>query len=545
MSNPPFDPLIPALAQIGEGRAWVVGGRPRDRLLGRPGLDTDLALPEDAVGAAGRIARASGGSLVVLDAERDVARVVWPGGAELDLARFTAADLEGDLRARDFTVDAMALPLDARAPALLEAGGPDLAGALIDPTDGRTDLDLGLLRMTSGAALDADPLRMLRAARLAAELRFEVEPDTATAIRARAPLASRPAGERQRAELLRLIAADRAAEDIDRLDRLGLLEPVLPELAATRGVEQSLPHDRDVYRHCLATLAAAELLEAIVFELDSRRSEEGESSEVASLEVEPSEVEATGIEAGTPTAAAPVTDLRDVSAGGSIGLEASWILALRPYIPRLRQHAGRRSAGGADHRLWWRVAALLHDVGKPDTQRFDPERGRFRFHGHDRRGAELIEVLAERLRFGRRETAWLITVIRHHLRPLHLAAAGGATPRGVHRYFRDTGDEGLDIAYLALADNASKGGVRPDFAGHLASVTGDLFEAYFDRPDERISPPLPIDGRRLMAELDLEPGPLVGHLLDEIREALAVGELPAGDAGAALALARGTLRDRS
>lgn len=507
-----LEPLSLALGQLVSGQAWLVGGRIRDRLLDRTCLDTDLAVAEGAIELARAIAGASEGRAVVLDAGRDVARVVWPGqpARSLDVARLTAGSIEADLRRRDFGVNAMALPLDARCVETLRAGGAALREQLLDPCGGLDDLDRRSLRLTAAQALDDDPLRMLRAPRLAAELSFEIAPETAVAIRSRAVLASRPAGERQRSELLRLLAADRGAHDVARLDHLGLLEPLLPELAATRGVQQSLPHDRDVYQHCLASLAAVELLEAL-------------------LEHEP--------KAGRDDAG-----LYALSAGGAIEIEPGWQAAVERYHKPLLAHTAATS--GLDRRLWWRMAALLHDIGKTETQRWDPGRGRYRFLGHDQKGAELIPGIARRLRLSVQEAQFLEGLLRHHLRPLHLAAAGGASARGIHRLFRDAGPLGVDVAYLALADNASKGGVRPDFAGHLAQVAEALFGAWFEHPEAAVRPPMPLDGRELMRALSLPPGPQVGQLLAQIAEALATGELPPGDREAALDLARQRLEHR-
>lgn len=507
-----IEPLSLALSALGSGQAWLVGGRIRDRLLDRPCLDTDLAVADGAIELARAIARASSGTAVVLDAARDVARVVWPGSPtrSLDIARLTSESIDADLRLRDFTVNAMALPLDAAGIDRLADGGPVLRERLLDPRGGLADLDQGILRLTAARALDDDPLRMLRALRLAAELRFEIDPESAVAIRSRAALASRPAGERQRGELLRLLAADRGAHDIARLDHLGLLEPVLPELAATRGVQQSLPHDRDVYQHCLASLAAVELLQALL----ARPSTDGDDPPC----------------------------LRAMSAGGAIEIEPAWQGVIERNRASLLGHAS--APGEIDRRLWWRMAALIHDIGKTETQRWDPGRGRFRFLGHDTKGAELIPGMGRRLRFSAQEARFLEGLLRHHLRPLHLAAAGGASARGIHHLFRDAGSIGVDVAFLALADNASKGGVRPDFAGHLAQVTGALFDAWFEHPELTVRPPMPLDGRELMQALALSPGPQVGQLLAQIAEAIAVGELPPGDREAAIALARHQLERR-
>lgn len=222
----------------------------RDALLGRRPTDLDW-LVADPERAARALADATGGSLVALDPERGHWRVVL-GGAEddpaartWDLAGARAADLEGDLRARDLTVNALAWrPAD---------------GALVDPTGGRADLRARRVRATSAAALRADPLRAWRVVRFAAQLGFRVDPAThAAAAAVAADLARgalpRPAPERVGAELEALLATPAAGRAAHALDELGLLDLDLPELVAGRGVRQGPLHHLDVLAHQLDAL---------------------------------------------------------------------------------------------------------------------------------------------------------------------------------------------------------------------------------------------------------------------------------------------------
>jgi hypothetical protein len=172
-----------------------------------------VVLPRGAVVAAHRIATSTGGRSVVLDAERDVARVVWPGqDASLDIAAWTAASLEADLRQRDFSVNAMACPLHER---------PDPA-TVLDPVGGLDDLAARRLRMASASSFARDPLRLLRGVRLAVELDFQLEPETEEAMRRHAHLAPHSAAERVTDELFRVVAHSSAARGVSLLDDLGL-----------------------------------------------------------------------------------------------------------------------------------------------------------------------------------------------------------------------------------------------------------------------------------------------------------------------------------
>lgn len=219
----------------------LVGGAVRDLLLERAPRDLDWLVPEPER-AAREAAAALGGSAFALDAERGHWRAVG-SGATRDFAPLRG-ELEADLRARDFTVNAIAVRTDGR---------------LVDPTGGRRDLRRRRLRMTSAAALREDPLRALRAVRLAAELGFRLEPATAREVAAvaeeQAAGALRiPAWERVRDELDRILLTPVAGRALAEAETLGLLGLYLPELAVGRGVSQGGFHHLDVLEHSLEAL---------------------------------------------------------------------------------------------------------------------------------------------------------------------------------------------------------------------------------------------------------------------------------------------------
>ena len=223
---------------------FLVGGAVRDTLLGRDTRDFDW-LAKDPRAEAERTASHLGGSAFVLDESRNHWRVV-ADGATRDYAPLGNLnnDLEANLRARDYTVNAVAA---------------DLTGTLIDPTGGLADLRAKRLRMVSETNLRSDPVRGLRGVRFAATLGFNLEPQTETAIRAHAEAlqartAPSPAWERVNDELTLLLLSDRAAPGLQLLHRLGLLRVFLPELAEAEGVTQGSFHHLDVLGHSLEAL---------------------------------------------------------------------------------------------------------------------------------------------------------------------------------------------------------------------------------------------------------------------------------------------------
>ncbi len=237
-----------------QGGAWLVGGVVRDALLARPLGDVDIVVEEDPRAAARRIARAVGGPAFPLSDEFGAWRALDRGrGFSCDVSPLRGATIEEDLRCRDFTVNAVAVPL----------GG----GEPIDPAGGVADLERGVLRVLGPGAYAADPLRPLRLVRLHAELGLVPDPETERLTLDAAARLGEPSPERVFAELRRLLVAPGAVAGLELAERLGVLGAVLPEVAALRGVEQSRFHHLDVYEHTLEVLRRQIELEGRLDEL--------------------------------------------------------------------------------------------------------------------------------------------------------------------------------------------------------------------------------------------------------------------------------------
>lgn len=515
-------PLAGALAWLlsrQPGSCWLVGGALRDRLLGRPVKDLDLVLEASPLHLGPALARATGGRWVRLDEGRAIGRILWTtgggavaagdacrtgggAGCVMDLALLAGPDLPADLAARDFGVNTLALPLGPEAAVRLASGGAVLRTALLDPQGGLADLDARCLRMIAPANLAADPVRLLRAVRLATELGLALDPATSATIRSLAELLHPAPPERLRAEWLRALAAPDAARALDLAEDLGLLDVLLPPLAAARACPQSPPHDRDVHRHSLdAARAMAWLLSRILDGPEAR-------PVVATASPLPS-----GITLPDPFADA-------------IAAEAPRLCAYFQQAPSWDEQP---------RRAWLVLGALLHDLGKPVTARLEGEGAqRWRYPGHALEGAALAKGIAGRLRAAGPATAYLDALVAGHMLPLWLSTGAPPDDRALHRYFRAAGPCGVDIALLALADNAAKGPLPLEAAERLAGVFRRICRAWFEERDRLIEVVLPLGGRDLIEDLGLSPGPQLAQLLGGLREAVAAGDLPATDRAAAL-----------
>lgn len=253
----PADPAFPMLRRASEElgvRAWAVGGYVRDTLLGRPHPDLDIVVEDGrALEMAERFAELAGARRPALFPRFGTAQVTW-GTRLVEFASARAesyspdsrkpfvrpAPVDEDLQRRDFTVNAMLMDFD---------------GSIIDPLDGRRDLWRRLLRTPRPpeVTFSDDPLRMLRAIRLAVQLDFELEPGLLPAMRqlrerARPPVVS---VERITDELRKMLLSERPARALTLLDGGGLMETLLPEVFACHGVEQGNYHTHDVFGHTL------------------------------------------------------------------------------------------------------------------------------------------------------------------------------------------------------------------------------------------------------------------------------------------------------
>ena len=228
---------------------WLVGGAIRDAALGRATSDLDLACA-DARGLAARLARDFRGTLVTLDEKNAVYRLVLPaarGAAlkQIDVAGLMGKTIHEDLQRRDFTINAVALELGSALSATLNAK------SFLDPRGGLKDLAVGLIRAEIESNLTDDPLRLLRAFRIAAQLDLVIEPATLKAIHRHRRLVREPAPERVHAELLSLLAVPGASRWLKRMDECGLLTELFEELEPARRCAESYYGPGGVLIHTL------------------------------------------------------------------------------------------------------------------------------------------------------------------------------------------------------------------------------------------------------------------------------------------------------
>lgn len=455
--------------------AYVVGGCLRDALLSLPpGRDVDIAVSGDVIAIGQELSRVLGGTLVHLSPERGLVRVVVPAagpdnqpssslnGWTIDLSGFFG-DIEEDLARRDFTVDALALPIG-------DWDSGTLGETLIDPFNGQADLARKCIRAVGPSVFRDDPIRLLRAVRLASYLGFRLDTDTARMVLADAACVTQPAPERVRDELLEILALDGAKGSLEALDRLDLLCRLIPELADTKGVDQPKVHYWDVWGHTLHAVEGAERV--------------------------------------------------------TKGHQHSPVFTLVYWTEETDAYFSQIASDGHTRRTVLKLAALFHDISKPQTKHID-ETGRTRFPGHSEAGAEVARQRLSQLRMSSKGIEMVAKMVEHHLRPSHMMQGVEVpTQRAIHRFFKELDGVAIDTLYLSQADFlAAKGPeLNPDDWANHARMVAHVVQA-------GINPAIPeaaqrlINGKQLIEHFKLTPGPMVGLLLDGINQAQATGDI--------------------
>jgi poly(A) polymerase len=466
--------LVDAVAEW-EHPVWFVGGTVRDRELGVFSPDIDVVTSGDPATLAERVSGLSGRPWFPLSHEFGAYRVVGeaggvrhPGGrgeGHLDVVSLRGGSIEADLSLRDFTMNAMALPVTG--------------GSVIDPFGGIPHLKERRLVPVSPTIFADDPLRLLRAPRFVHVLGLSLDEGLRDRIRAEAHLAPEAAPERVLTEFVATLGAGRSADAVRLWGALGLLDVLLPEVTAMKGVGQSGFHHHDVYGHTLETM---ERLDEVM--------------------------EKPGRWYGS-----------------------SW--------QALEERMADPVDGVMSRPVALRLGALLHDVAKPQTRAVDDD-GRVLFWGHTELGGPLAERICARMRCSASASSLIRAVVERHLDVGFLQHDRPPSPRETVRFLWRSEPWEPEVIMVSLADRLATRGPKTEEsyidAHHEAGRR--LMEAWRARQEHGVPRP-PVDGEVLMERLGLGPGPLLGQVLQSVRLAWEAGELR--DREEALALARSEL----
>ena len=438
----PIFRTVGALADARGQKAFAIGGFTRDLLLRRPCKDIDIVTEGSGIELAEAAAKELRAGRVSVFRNFGTAMFKWKDfEVEFVGARKESYDrgsrkpvvengtIEDDQRRRDFTVNALALSLNR-----------ETYGDLVDPFDGLADLRAGRLRtpLDPDITYSDDPLRMMRAVRFATQLGFSIVPDNLASIRRNAERIDIVSMERVHVELQKILSARRPSDGFMLLLKTELLQRILPEVVALKGVEwrDGVGH-KDNFYHTL------EVLDKVA-----------ETSE----------------------------------------------------------------------NVWLRWAALLHDIAKPPTKRFQKGIG-WTFHGHEDRGARMVPKIFGRLKLPMdAKMKYVQKLVALHLRPIALTKEE-ISDSAIRRLLFDAGDEIDDLMVLCRADITSKNEAKVKrYLANYDQVVLKLKEVESKDHLRNFQPP--VSGEEIMATFGIPPSRPVGEIKNAIKEAILDGDIP-------------------
>ncbi|MBU0952451.1 MAG: HD domain-containing protein [Elusimicrobia bacterium] len=436
-------------------KVWIVGGFLRDAILHKQTTDIDFVVDRNVLELAKRSAKRLSSRVITLDDVNRIYRIVIKSGPEgqmitLDFSAMSGKNINEDLSRRDFTINAVAAPLNS-------------LDNMIDPYNGIADLKAKIIRSIAEKNFIDDPLRLLRAFRFSAELNFDILPQTLRQIKKHSKLISKPAKERVREELLKIFFVNNSTKYIYELDKNKLLEPLFPEIAAMKKSSRKFYfHPEGLWQHSKLSLASFEKL-----------------------------VNSTALESGF-----------DPDLTAKIFSHISSRLPLLKFI------------------------ALFHDVAKPQTvARIN---GRIRFFNHESEGAKKIKKIMQKLRFSNKEIQIAEQLVKTHMRPGNVAQSfhkGTLSPKAAYRFFRNMGDETIDLLLLSLADRMSYIGIsaKPKEI-ELHTIFINKFSRRFFEYKQKISQPKLVDGYMIMKKFRIPSSPLIGKIIRFVEESQMTGK---------------------
>ena len=447
---------------------YVVGGYVRDIFLERPSNDIDVVVvsenPSDWEEGCGiKVARALAKSIgrrahLSVFKSFGTAQVKFRDeGKEFEI-EFVGArkesyshdsrkpivengTLEDDQNRRDFTINAMAICLNGSR-----------FGELVDPFNGLADLEDGIIAtpLEPGVTFSDDPLRMMRCIRFATQLNFQIEPETFEALERMADRIGIVSAERIEVELNKIMMAPHPSIGLEYMQRTGLMQIILPELAALDIVEKrgNRAHKNNFY-HTL------EVLENVC---------------------------------------------------------------------RTRNDKQGRESSDFNYQLWLRWGALLHDIGKTKSKRWDPLVG-WTFHNHNAIGAKMVPEIFRRLKLPMgAEMRYVQKLVDLHMRPI-VIADDVVTDSAVRRLLNDAGDDIDDLMTLCEADITSKNQVRKARFLENFRIVREKLDDLKEKDYKRLLQPV-IDGNEIMEIFHLKPSREVGTLKQCLKDAVLDNKVP-------------------
>lgn len=498
LSSPHFQKLTQTVDALGL-EAYIVGGYVRDFILKRPSKDVDVVVVGSGIEVAQAFSKSLGkGATCSVFRNFGTAQVKWRHWETVDGKRVQQEEeiefvgarkesyshdsrkpivedgtLDDDQRRRDFTINALAICLNQ----------PRL-GELVDPFDGLVDLEEGIIAtpLDPDITFSDDPLRMMRCVRFATQLNFQIEEETFEALSRNKERIKIISAERIIDELNKIMLAPHPSKGFIDLHRCGLLEIILPELVALDIVEE-----RNGRKHKNNFYHTLEVLENLVER--QRLAEENRLSRISQ------QVTGNSSQQNAETSSEQEVEEEEIPA-----------------------------ARTKDEILFHRWAALLHDIGKPKSKRWDNKIG-WTFHNHNYLGMRMVKPMFRRLKLPLDERMkYVEKLVDLHMRPINIADEE-VTDSAVRRLLFDAGNDIDDLMMLCEADITSKNERRKqNFYANYQLVRQKLIDLEEKDRIRNFQPP--VDGKEIMRIFDLQPCQEIGALKSALKDAILDGVVP-------------------
>jgi poly(A) polymerase len=455
--------IIEKINSVSQGfDVYVVGGFPRDLILKRKFNDIDLVVDKNIMEYSRKVAGAFDSKVVVLNNLDKTYRIVLKNAVftNIDISSFAGKTIEQDLQSRDFTINAVGFNLKD-----FKNFEQDI---VLSSKNILKDFKLKTINTVSSESFEADPLRMLRAFRFAAELSFKISKNTFKLIKQYAKHIRRISPERIKNEFFRVLSSKNASFLIKNMDDCKLLSEVFPEIEdMKKSHRKHYYHHGGLFQHSFETMEAAENI----------------------------------------------------------------LNSLKKYFPQnyvdLKNHFSDNAVFSENitRAGLLKFAALFHDSAKLETANF--YNGKIHFLGHEKEGAKKVGEIMLSLKFGRNDVDMVMFLISNHMRPSSLTKNDVITKRAALKFFRSSRDSTPELLILAMSDWHSYKKLKVFPTKELKSQeesVRELLKSYFNfknaKPLSKI-----IDGNVIMESFALKPGPWIGELLKFAFEAQQEGKI--------------------
>lgn len=455
------------------GETFLVGGFVRDKLSGRPSKDFDFVLERNSIHAAKSIADHFGGSFYVMDCARQIARALinpdGKGEVMVDCSQLAPEGIKTDLERRDFTINAIALNITS----------PE---NYVDPLNGIDDLKQKRLNLCSPRSFILDPVRSIRAVRFIQSLNLTFTHEVNQRIKESLSEIDGVSSERIRDEVFKILSLRHPNESIRLMDEFELLPLIFPELIVLKDIGPAKPHVHNAYDHTLRVCEIMDLLIQSIF-----------NNVDYSL-------------------TSPISEA---------------VQSIKPYHVSLQKYFFRELTPGRNFLALSHFAALYHDSAKPLITPI-LENGKVSYPHHAEKGAEIASQRGKALSLSMEELVFIQRLVRQHMTmDIKSADDNIQVDLWLYRLFKQAGFSAIAGCFIHLADILATYEHNLDQERWQQALTSgtQILDGWFYRHDRVAEPLKIINGDEIMRRFNLPQGPLIGELIELVREQQAMGRV--------------------